>query len=609
MSRSNWPPPKSPPRSTTPSEKRSGVMIGEMARAAEALERAAAAEREIARESATAGAEKGLTAEQLERLSTEHEHVKQVAEKIAQGVSGTAPEAARQLAEAKTPVEAAAKELASAKNTPGEKSKRQATETAKQTTQAAQSLEQRGRQTARPDRRRRRSFDQGSRPAIDSTWRDAPADRKIARPRSSPRGRHNRAIGPGVRACPRGAGETAASGRTSASRGGVRAGEQNRQGGPDEPGGAARDRRCAASAQTPREASAAQKKAAEAIADAAKQVEGDAAADSARAKAAADEAVKQSSAGDAKKAASAQAAAGKSLADARKAAQRTAAKAAAAPTGDPDAKTQEEVGKLAADAQQAAAPAPKQRALADANRGSSDAEQAIVAADKKSAASSQQRSADALAKAADEIAKAIDAAGNRESALLPSQASNAGQLARKASKVDPAATSALRNAQKTAQSATQASPTAQQAAEASAGLQGDLQRPRPPTLPPESNRSSATWPPQKRSPMPLESNKRPATKSQSRARRITEASTQEGASSPAGASPNGKPGSATPSAALSKAAQALQAAQNQFADAQRALGQAAVEVSGQEQVANPPIRQALDEASQLGAGRWPTRRR
>jgi hypothetical protein len=44
-------------------------------------------------------------------------------------------------------------------------------------------------------------------------------------------------------------------------------------------------------------------------------------------------------------------------------------------------------------------------------------------------------------------------------------------------------------------------------------------------------------------------------------------------------------------------------AQSRFADAQRATGQAAEEVSGQSQVANAPLREALEMASKLSAGR------
>ena len=48
------------------------------------------------------------------------------------------------------------------------------------------------------------------------------------------------------------------------------------------------------------------------------------------------------------------------------------------------------------------------------------------------------------------------------------------------------------------------------------------------------------------------------------------------------------------------AAQALEAASQLFAQAQRATGEGAVEVSGQDEVANQPIRQGLETAADLG---------
>jgi hypothetical protein len=56
-----------------------------------------------------------------------------------------------------------------------------------------------------------------------------------------------------------------------------------------------------------------------------------------------------------------------------------------------------------------------------------------------------------------------------------------------------------------------------------------------------------------------------------------------------------------PSDAEQEAAQRLSDAQQQFADSQRATGQGAVELSGQTEVANPPLREALELASKLPA--------
>ncbi len=57
-----------------------------------------------------------------------------------------------------------------------------------------------------------------------------------------------------------------------------------------------------------------------------------------------------------------------------------------------------------------------------------------------------------------------------------------------------------------------------------------------------------------------------------------------------------------PSPEAVSAAQALAEATEQFAQAQRATGQGAVEISGQEEVANQPLREGLEAASELQLG-------
>jgi hypothetical protein len=81
------------------------VEVGELARAAEALERAAAAERAVADEAGVAAKAEGLDAKKAEELAAEQAEVGNVAEKIAEGVKNTAPEAAQILAQAKPSVE------------------------------------------------------------------------------------------------------------------------------------------------------------------------------------------------------------------------------------------------------------------------------------------------------------------------------------------------------------------------------------------------------------------------------------------------------------------------------------------------------------------------
>ncbi len=78
------------------------VEIGELARAAEALERAAAAERELAKTAAAAAEDKqGLTPEASRALAEEQAEIAKVAEKVAEGTKETAPQGQAPLQAAK----------------------------------------------------------------------------------------------------------------------------------------------------------------------------------------------------------------------------------------------------------------------------------------------------------------------------------------------------------------------------------------------------------------------------------------------------------------------------------------------------------------------------
>jgi hypothetical protein len=88
--------------------------------------------------------------------------------------------------------------------------------------------------------------------------------------------------------------------------------------------------------------------------------------------------------------------------------------------------------------------------------------------------------------------------------------------------------------------------------------------------------------------------------------------TPSGDTAPSGDQPSGKGGDAAPpsgeggqhqpSPEQVSAARALQQATQQFAQAQRATGQGAAEISGQQEVVNQPIREGLEAASQLDVG-------
>jgi hypothetical protein len=183
-------------------------------------------------------------------------------------------------------------------------------------------------------------------------------------------------------------------------------------------------------------------------------------------------------------------------------------------------------------------------------------------------------------------------------------------LAEKAASVDPGATSALRDTEQTAEQGSQAGASPKQAVEAAGEVQSNLQR------------AAAD----------IAARQQQVRRDQEAAQAIADAALRQQAArdaiaelgeallkasavaavAPSPSSPDetaigqGSPTAAdgqapppTPTAAQVSAAQGLTQARQQFAEAQWTLGQGAVEVSGQEQVVNPPIREALDTASQL----------
>ena len=78
--------------------------VAELARAAEAIERAAAAERELGRAAEQAAANPGQPQPDAAAVKAEQQHVAAVAEKVAEAIKNTAPEAAAAIEKAKPPI-------------------------------------------------------------------------------------------------------------------------------------------------------------------------------------------------------------------------------------------------------------------------------------------------------------------------------------------------------------------------------------------------------------------------------------------------------------------------------------------------------------------------
>lgn len=93
------------------------VKIGELGRAAEALERAAAHQRDLSDKATAAAKKEGFTPAEAKDLRKEQEEVAKVATNTAEALKNTAPKAAEKLAQAATPIQKAQGELGNAKQT------------------------------------------------------------------------------------------------------------------------------------------------------------------------------------------------------------------------------------------------------------------------------------------------------------------------------------------------------------------------------------------------------------------------------------------------------------------------------------------------------------
>jgi hypothetical protein len=596
-----------------------GVKIGELARAAEALERAAAAQRDVAQAALEAAQAGGLPHEEARRLLAEQADIDAVARKTAEGVKDTAPSAAAMLHDAAQDTTSAQSQLAAASEKPGEASKSQAQEAAQSAASAAKKLA-----AAAADLRKQ---------VGQSAQQLAELSRQQLKELSPVR----QAVDVALAKAPQGLTERIEQLEQAAAKVREALAEQLRAAGNPQAADAmklaqriataqamqsAADRAAAelaaGKAQTPLDAATRQQQ----VADEASQIAEAAAAARDQVKAAqaqgqhdalhqaleqaqkaATDAAKATLDGDASNAQAARQSAKAALDQARDLALAEAAKAMQGPPGKPSAKAQDQVTRAAGEAVPLAAPsAPSAaQALEQAKSSSNEALKQIEGDNADQAAAAQAATTDHLKMAAAEIAKAQSALAQQQADQLAAQAMQAGQLAQQSVPVDAGATTALRGAQQAAElgaakprSAPMAAQAAQRSMErAAANLYAREQR---------VQRDLAV----------AEALAELANGQQLAAAEIASAAAELAQvagtpSPPAGKSPavgQGQPASSQPSsarqgAAQQAAAQRLTEAMQAFADAQRATGQGAEEVSGQAQVANLPIREALDIASGL----------
>jgi hypothetical protein len=579
------------------------VKIGELARAAETLERAAATEREIAEATGQAAKEEGLKPKEAKHLSEQQEDVNQIAKKIAEGVENTSPKAGEILREAMKETAAAAGALNAAKNAPGEPSKpsaekasQNADAAAEKLTQAAARIRQDIGETATNladlSEEQLQQINEAQ-TAVDEVQSELPES--IAERLQELKNAQEK-VADAAALQQKAAGRPEAAEAMTLAQKVAQAAE--RQVAADQAANDLAEGR----ANTPLDATAKQQEVADLAKDAkevaAKRPEANKKSNPTphdelvqsldQAQKAAAEAARQTLDGNTNQAETARQAARQALKKAGEQAQAEAqAAAGAAPTRNPDAEAQAQVAQTAKQAGEAA----MRDALAAANTLEEAAQNAEAAAgavkneNEKAARTAQSETAEGLQKAGEQIAEAIKELAQQEAEQLAQQAAKTGELAAKTAQVDPGATAALRQAQKAAQATAalgeQTSPA--QAAQAEEAVQNNLQR------------AAAN----------LAVKEQQVRKDQAIAAGLAElARRQQQAAEQIAQQRNRLEGQQVNDAPMSdaqkqQAAQALAESTKTFADAQRATGEGASEIANQREVANVPIREALQLASNL----------
>ncbi len=570
------------------------VEVGELARAAEALERAAAAERRIAEQASQAAKDNGLAQQDAAAMLAEHEVARETAQKIQEGVKNTAPQAAQELSAAVDPLKRASEQLAAAAQNPGEPSKSPAGEAARQAGQAAETLEKAASSL-------RKEAKQTAQELAALAGEQLQQVSQVANAVNDALAQQNRAAAAEPLAELEAAREKVqdaqiaqarAAGRPEAADAMQLARElamaQELQAAAD----VAAQEVAAGKATSPLDAALMQQKAAEQMAALGENSQGDVAEKLKQAAQNAAQAAKETLGGNPSKAEAARKATATALNEAMAGAQEAVSRAQAEPAGERDAAAQNEAGKAIAEARQIAnqAAPDAEKPLAEAGEQSAQAAQALETGDAQTAGKAQQGTQDALANADEELQKAAQMLAEKTGQQLTQQGMQAGELADRAARVDPSAAAALQQAQQASPpSHAAAQPTARQAGKAQSEMIRNLER---------ATASLAARQEQINRDQQIAEALTGLLGSQEQAR---DAIAQNAAAlgempQPTPNQPAGQPPFSPEQMA---AADALARASQQFAQAMEATGEGAAAVSGQEQVANQPIREGLEAASLL----------
>lgn len=562
------------------------VELGELARASEALERAAAAEREISRLTAQVAGGQTLAATRAIAMLTEQQDIAQVAAKIAAGVAAAAPSAAEMLAQTRVPIASTLAHLQALERNVenpdaqvAQNASDGAGQIATQLLAAAAELRTRAGLVAKDLEKiagEQFAQAQAAEQAIARAARDAASDlpESIANLQKAQQALRAAQIA-----------QSQAEGKTEQSL--ARQLEENiadliaRQRLADS---AAQDL-ARGKSNSPLKAASLQQDVADGAAEVARQAVPSAAPALASAESHARQAARETLSGQPARAQVARDQTRSALESALKAAQQNVAAAVGHKPGPLDSAAQARTADFAKAARELLQTSSKNpalqpilRSLENLSAESRAAQSQINAQNAAAAQAMQQSLQDRLASALQSAETALNELSQQQAASLAKQSLATQNLQEQAAAVDPGAAAALQQAAAAAQRGADAGTGADQAAAAQQQMQDALQQA-------EANlaiRALAL-----RRDRDLAFSLAGLAQSQ-QAARDTIAKAAADLESPAATA-----------ASKTAAARALQTAQQQFADAQRSTGEGAATVSGQPEVANVPIREALQIASQL----------
>lgn len=295
-----------------------------------------------------------------------------------------------------------------------------------------------------------------------------------------------------------------------------------------------------------------------------------------------------------------------------------AEQAAATPAGKPDAAAQKKVGESIADASKLTPTeaSPAGESLAKAEKSSGEAQRLAESGSSDQAQSAQEQTARSLQAAAEQLKESREKMSQAQSRQLAEQAKQADQLANRSVTADPSALAALRDAQsRSRQGAAEPAERANRAADAQNQAGKDMQR--------ASANLNAREQRLQRDKAIAEAVRDLARNQAQAAEEIARRSqdllaADEGNQSTgeetgdnqshedAGSDPaTGKSAKGGKPSKRRQAAERLSQAQRDFAQAQRGTGEAAEEIAGQSNIGNRPLRDAMARASKISPRNLP----